>query len=90
MTLTIMNIIKGGITMALFGFGKKKQQPAPAPVKKPEPEPVKIDAPPYEQYVRIDGQWHLNPNYDPNAPKPPKVIVVGLNDDEDEEEEDDE
>lgn len=75
--------------MALFGFGKKKQETAPAPAKQPEPEPVKIDAPPYEQYVRIDGQWHLNPNYDPTAPKPESVKVYGLDDDDDDEEDDD-
>ena len=52
--------------MALFGFGKKK---APAPAPNPEPKPVEIKAEPYEQYVRVDGQWLLNPNYDPSAKK---------------------
>jgi len=69
--------------MALFGFGKKKE---PAPAQKPEPKKVEIDAPPHQQYVRIDGQWILNPNYDPSAPKPPQVKVYGLDDDEDDEE----
>ena len=65
--------------MALFGFGKKKE---PAPAQKP----VEIKAEPYELYVRVDGQWVLNPNYDPSAPKPPQVEVYGLGDDDDDEE----
>ena len=69
--------------MALFGFGKKKE-PTPAP--KPEQKPVEIKAEPYEQYVRIDGQWYYNLNYDPSAPKPPQVEVFGLGDDDDDEE----
>ena len=72
--------------MALFGLGKKK---TPAPAPKAEPKPVEIKGEPYQQYVRIDGQWHLNPNYDPSAPKPPKVQVFGLDDDEEEKEEED-
>ena len=69
--------------MALFGFRKKKE-PAPAP--KPEQKPVEIKGEPYEYYVRIDGQWYINPNYDPSAPKPPKVKIFGLGDDDDDEE----
>ena len=67
--------------MALFGFGKKKE-PAPAP--KPEPKKVEIKGAPHERMVRIDGQWYINPNYDPSAPKPPKVHIIGLDDDDDE------
>lgn len=59
--------------MGLFGFGKKKE-PAPAPKPEPKKE-VKIDAPPYEQYVRIDGQWMLNPNYDPSTHKAAKTAT---------------
>ena len=74
--------------MALFGFGKKKeQQPAPAP--KPEQKPVEIKGEPYQYFVMVDGQWYINPNYDPSAPKPPKVQIFGLDDDEEEKEEDD-
>ena len=72
--------------MGLFGFGKKKE-PAPAP--KPEPKPVEIIGPPYQQFVIVDGQWHINPKYDPKAPKPDEPRVVGLDDDEEEEKEED-
>lgn len=79
--------------MALFGFGKKKEQ-QPAPAQKPEPKPVEISGPPYQQFVVVDGQWHINPKYDPNVPKPAKVAVTGLgpddDDDDDEHDEDDE
>lgn len=72
--------------MGLFGFGKKKE-PQPAPARQPDPKPVEISGPPYQQYVIVDGQWHINPKYDPSAPKPQKVEVFGLGDDDEEEEE---
>ena len=74
--------------MALFGFGKKKEQ-TPAPKPEPKKE-IKIDAPPYEYYVMVNGQWVINPNYDPSAPKPPKIYVIGMDDDDDESEKEEE
>ena len=57
----------------------------------PEPEPVPVpeDVQSYQQYYQYNGQWYINPNYDPSAPKPPKVQIFGLDDDEEEKEEDD-
>lgn len=73
--------------MGLFGFGKKKE-PQPAPAQHPEQKPVEISGEPYEQFVIIDGQWYINPNYDPKAPKPEGPRVIGLDPDgEDEDEE---
>ena len=75
--------------MGLFGFGKKKDQ-QPVPALQPGPEPVKITGEPYQYLVRIDGQWYVNPDYDPNAPKPeqPKIIGMDLLDDDDEDDDD--
>lgn len=72
--------------MGLFDKFRKKE--APQPEIKPEPKPVEINAPPYQQYCIIDGQWHLNPNYDPSAPKPEQVKVYGLDDDDEEDDDD--
>ena len=75
--------------MGLFGLGKKKEQ-APAQKQESEQKQVEISGPPYQQYVIVDGQWHINPKYDPSAPKPQQVKVFGLgNDDEEEEKEED-
>ena len=74
--------------MGLFGFGKKKNQ-QPAPAQKPESKPVEISGPPHMYYVHVDGQWHINPNYDPNAPKPEQPLVIGLDPDDDDEDEED-
>ena len=73
--------------MGLFGFGKKKD-PQPVQAQQPEQKPVEISGPPYQQFVIVDGQWHINPKYDPKAPKPegPRVIGLGLDDDEDDDE----
>ena len=75
--------------MGLFGFGKKKD-PQPVPAQQPEQKPVEISGPPYQQFVIVDGQWHLNPKYDPSAPKPAEIKVTGLDLDEDEKEDKDE
>ena len=72
--------------MALFGF-KKKKEPAPAPKPEPKQPTVPADVKPYQQFYIVDGQWFTNPNYDPTAPKPPKVHVFGLDDDDEEEKE---
>ena len=72
--------------MALFGFGKKKnQQPAPAP----KPEPKQVSGPPHQHFILVDGQWYINPNYDPSAPKPEQPVIIGGLDDDDEDQEDD-
>jgi len=71
--------------MGLFDKFKKKEEPKPAPA----PASVKVDAPPYQQFCMIDGQWVINPNYDPMAPRPEAVKVYGLDDDDEKEEEDD-
>ena len=73
--------------MGLFGFGKKKD-PQPAPARQPDPKPVEISGPPYQQFVIIDGQWHINPKYDPSAPKPEQPKVIGLDPDDDDEDKD--
>lgn len=54
--------------MGLFGFGKKKA-PAPAPNPEPQPQPVQYGAPPDQYMYMVDGQWYVNPNYDPSAKK---------------------
>lgn len=75
--------------MGLFGFGKKKnQQPEPATVPATKPDPVPADVKPYQRMYMHNGQWFVNPNYDPTAPKPAEVNVFGI--DQDEEETDDE
>ena len=59
--------------MALFGFGKKKE-PAPAP--KPEQKKTEIKGDPSEYLIQVDGQWFVNPDYDPNAAKEKKKTAV--------------
>ena len=73
--------------MGIFGFGKKKE-PVQASKPEPKPQPIPKDLKPYQHMYMVDGQWYVNPNYDPTAPKPPKVQVFGLDDDEDEEDDD--
>lgn len=73
--------------MGLFG---KKKEPRPAPAPQPEPKQPEISGPPHEYFIRVDGQWYINPNYDPTAPKPPKVRIIGMDDDDEEDDEDDE
>lgn len=54
--------------MGLFGFGKKKA-PVPAPKQKPKPQEIPNGAPPDQYMYMVDGQWYVNPNYDPSAKK---------------------
>ena len=61
--------------MALFGFGKKKK-PAPAPAPKPEPKKTEIKGAPSQYLIQVDGQWFVNPDYDPNAAKEKKKTTV--------------
>ena len=75
--------------MGLFGFGKKKD-PQPVQAQQPEQKPVEISGPPYQQFVIVDGQWHINPKYDPKAPKPEGPMVIGLDPDNEGEDDDEE
>ena len=72
--------------MGLFGFGKKKD-PQPVPAQQPEQKPVEISGPPYQQFVLVAGQWHINPQDDPTAPKPEGPRVIGLDPDNEGEDE---
>ena len=72
--------------MGLFGFGKRNKQPTPAP--KQEPKQPEISGPPHQYFIMVDGQWYVNPDYDPSAPKPEPIKIYGLDDDEDKEDND--
>ena len=74
--------------MGLFGCGKKKE-PQPMPARQPDPKPVEISEAPHQQFVLIDGQWYINPKYDPKAPKPEGPRVIGLGSDDEVEDDDD-
>ena len=58
----------------------------------PEPEPVPVpeDVQSYQQYYQYNGQWYINPNYDPSVPNSEGPQVIGLDPDDDEEEHDEE
>lgn len=75
--------------MGLFGFCKKKKQKPVVSHVVPEQPPVPPDVKPYQYMYMHDGQWFINPNYDPKAPKPEQLRVIGLDPDDDEEESDD-
>lgn len=71
-------------------FGKKKNQKPIAIQPEPEQPSVPPDVKPYQYMYMHDGQWFINPNYDPNAEKPEPVKIYGLDDDEKDDEEEDE
>jgi len=75
--------------MGLFGFGKKKEQKHVTFPVEPEQPPVPPDVQPYQFMYMHNGQWYVNPNYDPKAPKPEEPRIIGLDFDDDEEESDD-